>query len=120
MRDQTTKQIADALGLAPSTVQKYARDGHVLHDMTPGGHRRFNLEEVRAALFEEASSLRRPALALDGGLGTGEAVTFSEAAAAERDIRALVALPEQGPSPERTALEDLFGTARRVLVSTAG
>jgi hypothetical protein len=38
------------LGLAPATVQKYARDGRIPFDLTPGGHRRFDVEEVRAAL----------------------------------------------------------------------
>lgn len=120
MRDQTTKQIADAIGLAPSTVQKYARDGRIPHDLTPGNHRRFDLEEVREVLYAPVSSLSSAPLPWHGGLGTGEPVVYSPAAAAERDTRALVALPDRDSAPERTALEDLFGSARRVLVSTAG
>jgi excisionase family DNA binding protein len=120
MRDQTTKQIADALGLAPSTVQKYARDGRIPHDLTPGNHRRFDLEEVRDVLYAPVSSLSSAPLPWNGGLGTGEAVVYSPAAAAERDTRALAQLPDRAAAPERTALEELFGGARRVLVSTAG
>lgn len=120
MRDQTTKQIADVLGLAPSTVQKYARDGRIPHDVTPGNHRRFDLEEVRDALYAPVSSLSSAPLPSNGGLGTGEPVVYSPAAAAERDTRALVALPARDSTPERTALEELFSSARRVLVSTAG
>jgi len=120
MRDQTTKQVSDALGLAPSTVQKYARDGRIPHDLTPGNHRRFDLEEVREVLYAPVSSLSSAPLPVNGGLGTGEPVVYSPAAAAERDMRALAQLPDRDSTPERTALQDLFGSARRVLVSTAG
>ena len=120
MRDQTTKQVADALGLAPSTVQKYARDGRIPHDVTPGNHRRFDLEEVRDVLYAPVSNLSSAPLPWNGGLGTGESVVYSPAAAAERDMRAVVALPDRDGTPERTALEDLFRSARRVLVSTTG
>ena len=37
-------------GLRPATVQQYARNGRIPFDTTPGGHRRFDIEEVRVAL----------------------------------------------------------------------
>lgn len=49
-RAATTSEVAALLGLASATVQKYAREGRIPFDTTPGGHRRFNVEEVRAAL----------------------------------------------------------------------
>jgi hypothetical protein len=52
-----TSATAAALGLQPATVQMYARDGRIPHDWTPGGHRRYDIEEVRAAL--EANGRRR-------------------------------------------------------------
>lgn len=45
-----TAEVAAALGLRPATVQMYARNGRIPFDATPGGHRRFDVEEVRAAL----------------------------------------------------------------------
>lgn len=117
-RDRTSAQIAQELGLAAPTVQKYAREGRVPYDVTPGGHRRFNLDEVRAALYDSSSDLRDAPLALDGGLGAGGTVAYSTAAAAERDTRALVATAHEDTAVSPTALQDLFAHARRVLVTT--
>lgn len=49
-RTAATSEVAMGLGLAPATVQKYAREGRIPFGVTPGGHRRFDIEEVRAAL----------------------------------------------------------------------
>lgn len=49
-RAAATSEVAAELGLAPATVQKYARDRRIPFNTTPGGHRRFNVEEVRTAL----------------------------------------------------------------------
>jgi hypothetical protein len=49
-RTLTTAQLAAELGLSPATVQLYARDHHIPCEETPGGHRRYNLDEVRVAL----------------------------------------------------------------------
>lgn len=49
-RTCTTADVAAALGLRPATVQMYARNGRIPFDTTPGGHRRFDIEEVRDAL----------------------------------------------------------------------
>jgi hypothetical protein len=118
-RNRTSVQIGQELGLAAATVQKYAREHRIPFDLTPGGHRRFDLEEVRQALYLTSPNLRAVALTPDGGLGAGAPVTYSPAAAAERDTRALVAIaPDDGATPA-TALQDLFSHARRVLVSTS-
>ena len=119
MRTKTSAETGHALGLAAATVQKYARDGRIPFDATPGGHRRFDVEEVRTALYGASNMLGDEPLPADGGLGTGEPVTFSAAGAAERATRALVALPDSEPVRPRTALQDLFAGARRVLVSTS-
>lgn len=117
-RDQTSSQIGDALGLSAATIQKYARDRRIPYHLTPGGHRRFALEEVRAALYDQQPGLRADPLPLDGGLGVGAPIEHSAAAAAERDTRALVALADEDVAVERTALQDLFDHARRVLVTS--
>jgi excisionase family DNA binding protein len=49
-RPATTAEVAASMGLRPATVQMYARNGRIPFDTTPGGHRRFDIEEVRAAL----------------------------------------------------------------------
>ena len=119
-RDRTSAQIAQEFGLAAPTVQKYAREGRVPYDVTPGGHRRFNLDEVRAALYDSSPSLRDAPLVLDGGLGAGRPVAYSTAAAAERDTRTLVATAHEDEAATPTALQELFAHARRVLVTTGG
>lgn len=52
-RAATTSEVAVQLGLASATVQKYARERRIPFGTTPGGHRRFNVEEVRAALSSD-------------------------------------------------------------------
>lgn len=54
-RVHATAEVASALGLQPATVQMYARKGRIPFDATPGGHRRFDIEEVRAALAVAAA-----------------------------------------------------------------
>lgn len=53
-RTATTEQVAATLHVKPATVRKYAREGRVPFDTTPGGHRRFNIDEAVAALLGEA------------------------------------------------------------------
>jgi nucleoside phosphorylase/tetratricopeptide (TPR) repeat protein len=56
-RTAATSEVAAELGLAPATLQKYAREGRIPFDITPGGHRRFNTEEVRASLASSESAV---------------------------------------------------------------
>jgi excisionase family DNA binding protein len=52
-RTATTEQVAAALHVKPATVRRYAREHRLPFDTTPGGHRRFSVEEaVRAVLGE--------------------------------------------------------------------
>lgn len=46
----TTSQLARELGLSPSTIRAYAAEGRIPARLTPGGHRRFVLDEVTLAL----------------------------------------------------------------------
>jgi hypothetical protein len=47
----TTRQLADALGLSDSTVRHYRSEGRIVPiRQTPGGHARYDLGEVEAAL----------------------------------------------------------------------
>jgi excisionase family DNA binding protein len=50
MRNKTSQELAKALGVSSSTIRYQARRGRLPHDVTPGGHRRFDVDEVRAAL----------------------------------------------------------------------
>ncbi|MEV7004124.1 helix-turn-helix domain-containing protein [Streptomyces sp. NPDC093982] len=50
-RTATTAVLAQALGLSVSTVRAYARAGRVPCRQTPGGHYRFNVDEVQQALY---------------------------------------------------------------------
>lgn len=47
----TTSELARALGLSLRSVQRYIRAGYITPDLTtPGGHHRWNPENVRAQL----------------------------------------------------------------------
>lgn len=53
-RTATTAQVATALNVKPSTIRKYAREHRLPFDTTPGGHRRFDVDEaLRAVLGED-------------------------------------------------------------------
>lgn len=49
-RTSTTSDAARVVGIAATTLQKYAQQGRVPFNLTPGGHRRFDPAEVAAAL----------------------------------------------------------------------
>lgn len=49
-RSLTTKELGRQLGVSEQTVRYHARKGTFPYDPTPGGHRRYDLDEVRAAL----------------------------------------------------------------------
>jgi len=74
VRTATTAEVAAALGLRPATVQGYARNGRIPFDTTPGGHRRFDVDEVRAVLDLRRSTPAAPpaAMAIDGELERGK------------------------------------------------
>jgi excisionase family DNA binding protein len=75
-RTATTAEVAAALGLRPATVQGYARNGRIPFDTTPGGHRRFDVDEVRAVLDLRRSTPAAPpaamSMAIDGELEQGK------------------------------------------------
>lgn len=49
-RRSTTAEVAAAFRLRPATIQLYARQGRIPFGTTPGGHRRFDVDEVGEAL----------------------------------------------------------------------
>ncbi len=56
----TTKDIARALDIDEQTVRRYARDGVIPFSETLGGHRRYDLDEVRTALARARSRQLEP------------------------------------------------------------
>jgi hypothetical protein len=59
-----SNDIARELHISEQTVRAYARDGLIPFVETPGGHRRYVLEDVRAALYRAKA---RKFAALDAG-----------------------------------------------------
>jgi DNA-binding transcriptional MerR regulator len=55
IRSLTASQVAEALFVSQATVGRYAVAGRIPFDTTPGGHRRYNLAEVRSALRREST-----------------------------------------------------------------
>ena len=55
-RSVTSKIVGAALNVSPATIQAYARNGRIPFSVTPGGHRRFDVAEVQAALEPKATT----------------------------------------------------------------
>lgn len=70
-RTATTEEVARALNVGPATVRKYARERRVPFDTTPGGHRRFDVDEAVAALTGGSTNAQD-----DPATGTSDAETL--------------------------------------------
>lgn len=68
-RTATTEQVADALHVKPATVRKYARERRLPFDVTPGGHRRFDVEEAVRAILGHDADRHQPAPGPDEDTG---------------------------------------------------
>lgn len=55
-RTATTEEVAAALHVRPATVRKYARSHRLPFDTTPGGHRRFDVDEAVRAIRGDRST----------------------------------------------------------------
>ncbi len=93
-RTCTPRDVADALGVKPVTVRAWAAKGQIPCSITLGGHRRFNLDEVRRAVNHGVLPERHSAVAIAqriaGSLDptSGVSIRYSEDAA----LRAVVDL----------------------------
>ncbi len=119
-RTATTKQVAAMLGVKETTVQLYSRQNRIPFDRTPGGHRRYDLAEVRTALgYEGVTSALAPMAST--GLGVGTPVTPSAMAAMDAARRAVIG--DMATEAEHhvvgrvSAALALFEHPRRVLVA---
>jgi len=56
-RTDTTAKVAEALHVKAAAVRQYARAGRVPFDVTPGGHRRFDVDEVVRAMRSESRQI---------------------------------------------------------------
>jgi excisionase family DNA binding protein len=52
----TSTKVGKALGLTKGTIGRLAREGRIPYIQLPSGHRRFDLEEVKAALSNDLAS----------------------------------------------------------------
>lgn len=119
-RTATTKQVAVMLSVKETTVQLYSRQNRIPFDVTPGGHRRYDLDEVSAALGRDgATSVLVPMTS--PGLGAGSTVARSAIAVMDSERRGVTGevLAETGSDPdgETSAAVSLFEHPRRVLVA---
>lgn len=65
-RTLTTAEVAHALGVSQQTVRYHARHGAMPFSVTPGGHRRYDLDEVRVALERRGHGEHGGRVRLDG------------------------------------------------------
>lgn len=111
-------QVAEALGVSADSVGRYARAGQIPFAATPGGHRLFNLAEVRQALTPSGRVPAREVFDVPSATLRSRrrrAVVTASAVAEAKPVRA--ADPSRkGPS---AAVSDLVRPARRVLHASA-
>lgn len=107
-RAAAAAHVAAALGLSADSIGRYAREGRIPFSTTPGGHRRFNIDEVGQALAAPSAG------------GGGHLFSVSQATLRRRRIRSVAtpavareARPAQVESVP-SAADDLFAAAWRV------
>jgi MerR HTH family regulatory protein len=49
------REVAGLFGVRPTTIARWAREGKLMPFLTPGGHRRYSLQDIRRLLGTEAS-----------------------------------------------------------------
>jgi hypothetical protein len=130
-RTQFPKEVATALGISVDTVARYAREGIIPFEVTPKGHRRYDIQEVRDALASILSPapLRLAASPAPQGrkLVAGPEVRVSPQSRLREDLRATRTVElEVIASDERTdgrssdsVFDEVLGHARRVLVAAS-
>jgi hypothetical protein len=72
MRDRSSSQLAKELGVSAGTIRYHARRNSLPFDRTPGGHRRYDIDEVRSTLAAQPGSVD-----LDGGSPASDPLEFS-------------------------------------------
>lgn len=128
-RTQFPKEIAMALGISVDSVGRYAREGIIPFEVTPKGHRRYNVDEVREAL---GSALSPQPLRLGarpefqgGKLIGGPETRISPQSLLQEDLRATRTVDSaESPAEEMTdgrggnsVFDEVLGHSRRVLVA---
>lgn len=117
-RTATTRHVAEALGVKPTTVQLYSRQRRIPFSLTPGGQRRYDLDEVLAAI--EAAPSAVTAIA-EPGIGEGLRVDRAPMASFDAERRAVVGEmlePSDHSAPARhSAALELIDHSRRVLLA---
>jgi excisionase family DNA binding protein len=53
-----TSQVADILHVSPKTIARWATDGHLPHQRTLGGHRRYPEQAIRQLAASLAPGVR--------------------------------------------------------------
>lgn len=85
-RNRSSSELAAALGVSAGTISYHARRGELPFDTTPGGHRRYDIDEVRAVLAGRPSRTALAATPAFGALALSDedaSAQLSESAALE-------------------------------------
>jgi len=53
----TSSKLGKVIGLSKGTIIRLAKEGRIPSIMLPSGHRRFDVDEVKAALSNDLASL---------------------------------------------------------------
>lgn len=108
----TTKELSKELGLAASTIRGYALEGMIPFETTPGGHRRYDLEDVREALGRvRARKLEPLRQNEEPRLASGSPASFARARGWRPSITPAMLMEDRPPesAPERHLRVPMLG-----------
>lgn len=119
-RTLRSEEVAAALGMSAASISRYARAGRIPFTQTPGGHRRFNIDEVHSAL-DATSRVNLTSMPVPTGrvnIAPDQSDTVRSTADEYRSaIRTVyTGQGEDNDSSTPPALTELFLHSRRVLV----
>lgn len=124
IRRETSSKVAFALSVSPGSVARFAREGRIPFTTTPGGHRRFSIDEVREAIFAEAKVSLTPLAGSDAMVVTmrGTVLPRSNADARRQARRSVysgaVESESIGTGIKLSVIDEIFSSAQRVLVAS--
>lgn len=129
VRNTPPRDVANSVGVSVDSIGRYAREGLIPFETTPKGHRRYNVDEVLAALSDlegpSLSRMRTSTAPRQSRLALGPPVNPSASALLREDLRATRTAPadtvqtwltDAGEVPE-PALCGFLDHARRILVA---
>ena len=107
-------EAADQLGVHPATLRRWAKAGDVVYVLTPGGHRRFPVSEIRRLTRGHAS---RDDVALRASLESQAMMQTRSALVRQRDMDWIAGMEETDKEKQREVGRQVMGLLMQFVVT---